>query len=120
MGLSIQGLVSKGRLVTNDPDPMAQLEVMSASMNVIACMTEEDVNYVVLKCLAVVKRLDKTSGSALPVLNGQVLLYQDIELPTLVQLAVNVVMENLSNFFPLLRAVSGSQTDSEHQEPTQS
>jgi len=110
MGISLMGIVKQGKEKLLDPD--SQLEVMASAMDVVAKMTQEDVDYVVSICLSVVKRIDDPQLGPQPVANGKMMNFDDIKLPSLVQICVNVLQENLADFFPLLNVASASPIDS--------
>jgi hypothetical protein len=63
-------------------------------------MKEEDVNYVMKKCLSVVMRLDKISNrwSKVTASNGQP-MYQDIDMLVMMRLVWAVIQDNLGSFF---------------------
>jgi hypothetical protein len=63
-------------------------------------MSEEDTDYVLDACLAVCQR-EQPNGQWAPVCttSGR-MMFQDIDMPEMVQLAVNAVRENLAAFFP--------------------
>lgn len=67
-------------------------------MNAIAKMDEMDVNYVLFACLSVVRR--KQNGGTAPVWNENArrLMFEDIEMPQMLQIAVYVLKDNLSRF----------------------
>lgn len=62
-------------------------------------MSDEDTDYVLDNCLAVVSRLQGNQFA--PVMaRGGALMFDDIDLPSMMQLAVAVIRENLGGFFP--------------------
>ena len=63
-----------------------------------AKMPEADVDYVVNTCLSVCQR--KQAKGWAKVMKDNVLMFQDIELDTLIGLTSEVVQENLGRFFP--------------------
>jgi len=66
----------------------------------LANMSDEEVESIIFPCLAVVQR--KIAGAWTPVkAKGQnALMYEDIDMATLVQIVIAVVKENLGSFFP--------------------
>lgn len=62
-------------------------------------MPEDDTNFVIKKCLAVVTRLDKSSGRYSKILasNGTP-MFDDIDMMTTIRLVWEVVQDNLGNF----------------------
>lgn len=67
----------------------------------LAKMSDEDVDYILHKCLAVCQR-DIGGGKWAPVQlrGGTRLMFEDIDLPTLMGLTINTIQDNLSSFFP--------------------
>lgn len=82
------------------------ITVMDAAMKVVAEMTDEDFEYVVKSCLSVVSRFD--SDKWVPVMTKQGFQYQDMDMPSIVRLVVEVLKENLGGFF--LRPPVGTST----------
>ena len=75
--------------------------VADGAMAVVARMSDEDVDYVVQHCLAVVKR--RPVGSDLPwapVMNGKMFQFQDMDMRVIVQVVVATLRENVGSFFP--------------------
>jgi hypothetical protein len=65
-----------------------------------AKMPQADVDYVVQACLAVCQRKQE-SGHAKVYARGGGMLFQDMQLDTLLGLVWFVIQENLSSFFPI-------------------
>ena len=64
----------------------------------LATMSDSDVDYIIGACLKVT-RLHQPSGLA-PLVNGHgQLMFQDLELDALIQIASAVIRENLGGFF---------------------
>ena len=61
-------------------------------MEAIAKIPEEDVNYVIYKCLSVVKR----NGAV--VCRGESIMFDDLDMNHLLPLTVAVIRTNLGNF----------------------
>jgi hypothetical protein len=72
---------------------------------VFSKMTDEDVDYIINECLSACKR--EQSGWHAVMKNG-VLMYQDIQLDTLMALTFAVIQENLGSFFPTSQPKSTS------------
>lgn len=73
-------------------------ESMSPLLSAISKMSDEDCDYVINACLAVVKRRQNNGWSN--VLNAQGgLMFDDIDLPVMLQIVSQVIQENLSGFF---------------------
>jgi len=67
----------------------------------LAAMTDDDSDYVIETCLAVVRRRTPTGSQAIipPGANGN-LMFQDIRIPQQMQLVFYVLRENYADFFP--------------------
>jgi hypothetical protein len=63
-------------------------------------MSDEDVDYVLDTCLGVCQRI-QTNGQGAPVIaRGGSLMFEDMDMGQMIQLAVKVIQENLGGFFP--------------------
>jgi hypothetical protein len=62
-------------------------------------MSDEDVDYVLDICLGVCQRL-QPNGHPAPVMVRGGLMFEDIDMGQMIQLAVKVIQENLGGFFP--------------------
>lgn len=71
-------------------EPLAK--ALEPFMEAIAKIPEEDVNYVIYKCLSVVKR----NGSV--VCRGESIMFDDLDMNHLLPLTVAVIRTNLGNF----------------------
>ncbi len=86
-------------------EPLAK--ALEPFMEAIAKIPEEDVNYVVHKCLSVVKR----NGAV--VCRGESIMFDDLDMNHLLPLTVAVIRTNLGNFIQgLLTKASSIQTQS--------
>lgn len=65
----------------------------------LSSLTEEDTNAIIHPCLAVVSR--KHMGGWTPVFNSGQLVFDDIDLLTMLQLVARVVADSLGNFLPV-------------------
>lgn len=72
-------------------------------------MTDADSEYVIHKCLAVVKRKDETGGWA-KMMDGRSLMFQDIKLNTMIGLVLAVIKENMGDFFTIEALQASVQT----------
>ena len=81
------------------------LAIMEPVMGVVAKMSNEDVEFVIMTSLQVVQR--KQGDLWARIMNGKSFQFQDITMPQMIQLTVAVVKENLSDFFAVL---PGAQT----------
>ncbi len=75
-------------------------------MKAIAAMPEDDCNYVLQSCLSVVRR-QQGQGYA-PVWNdgAQRMMFADVDLPVMLQIAARVLQDNLSSFTGALPSAS--------------
>jgi hypothetical protein len=74
-------------------------------VSTFAKMTDEDVEYIIRKCLKYCQREnDKGGWSPVMTATGQ-LMFADISMPVMIELTIKTVMENLSDFFPIAPAV---------------
>lgn len=86
-------------------EPLAK--ALEPFMEAIAKIPEEDVNYVVHKCLSVVKR----NGAV--VCRGESIMFDDLDMNHLLPLTVAVIRTNLGNFIQgLLTKASSIQAQS--------
>ena len=79
-------------------EPMNALGSMSEAL---AKMRDEDADHVINSCLSVCQRKNEVHGtgwSPVAASNGR-LMFQDIDLPQMMQLVWAVIQENLSSFF---------------------
>lgn len=82
-------------------------KVMQALIDPVSSMKDEDIDYIIDSCLDVVKRKISDKGWA-PVRANGMLMYADLDMATMVQLTVKVMVENLGGFFALLSAGNAS------------
>ncbi|VXB25187.1 putative bacteriophage protein [Burkholderia sp. 8Y] len=74
-------------------------ELVSPIADALAKMSDEDTDYVLDTCLSVVAR-QQGDGWQNVMVKGGGLVFQDIDLPAMLQLTVAVVQQNLGSFFP--------------------
>lgn len=67
-------------------------------MDVVATMDDATVEFIINNCLAVVRRIDGERAQVVRSSSGQ-MMYADIEMTTMVRLAVEVIKDNLGGFF---------------------
>jgi hypothetical protein len=97
MGISITEMAASGKSLRNDGD---LLSIMGTVSDVVAKMSNEDVEYVIYSCLDVVKR--QQGERFMPVMTGRTnFQFQDIGMDTMLRLTVEVLKENLGGFFPV-------------------
>ncbi len=82
------------------------VDVMEPAVKLIGKMEDTDVNYVLFKALACVTR--QQGERYAPIISGEHMLFQDIDMPTMIRLTVAVLQENLAGFFALLPGVKPS------------
>lgn len=63
-------------------------------------MSDEDVDYVLDVCLGVCQRIQSNGQGAPVTARGGSLMFEDIDMGQMIQLAVKVIQENLGGFFP--------------------
>lgn len=80
-----------------EPQPL-MAEAIQPIMDAVASMRDEDAEYVLFSCLATVKRKQNDSWAALTTSNKQ-LMFQDVDMSTMLQIAVKVLISDLGPFF---------------------
>lgn len=75
--------------------------------NVMAEMSDADVEYLFANCLAVVQR--KQGKDWAPIWRNEALMFDDIELPQMTQIAMKVIWDNLG---PFIQGLLAKQTAS--------
>lgn len=102
MGVSvIDSLRISGKL--SDDDMVA---VMGTAADVVSKMSDADVEYVIFTCLSVVRKKQENVWAA--VVNGKQFMFQTMDMQLMMRLTVAVLKENLSSFFQLPTAASGT------------
>lgn len=105
MGVSITEMAASGKSLRADVD---LLSIMGTVSEVVAHMSNDDVEYVIYACLGVVRR--KQGERFMAVMTGKNFQFQDIDMNKMLRLTVEVLKENLGGFFPTpLDEVSTSQ-----------
>lgn len=64
----------------------------------ISSMADADCDYILHACLNVVK-LDQGNNTWSPIFSNGLLMFQEIDMATMLQIAVKVIQDNLSGFF---------------------
>lgn len=106
MGVSITEMAASGKSLRNDGD---LLSIMGTVSDVVAKMSNEDVEYVIYSCLEVVKR--QQGERFMPVTTGRTnFQFQDIDMALMLRLTVETLKENLGNFFPMPQGEPGTPT----------
>lgn len=80
----------------SDQDWLARLEPLVEAM---AAMPEEDCNYILTRCLAVVSRFQGAAWAQVWNEPAKRLMFEDIDMSVMIQIAIQVLGDNLSNFF---------------------
>jgi hypothetical protein len=75
----------------------APIAVVEPLLKAIGEMKEEDADYVITKCLAVVQRVTPQGAFPIETGNGR-LTYEDIAMPEMVQIVWHVLESNLKSF----------------------
>ena len=91
MGVSLQTLSGGFK-----PDLMDFAAVLGPATAMMAKMTDEDTNYIIFNCLTVVQR--KQGDGWANICSDGGLMFEDIEMPDLIRLVVDVLHFNLGNF----------------------
>lgn len=74
-------------------------ELVAPIAYALSKMSDEDTDYVIDTCLAVIQRQSNNQWASVMVRNGG-LMFQDIDMAQMLQLTVAVIQGNLGNFFP--------------------
>ncbi len=70
------------------------------SVLMLSRLSDEDSEYVIQTCLSVVSRVDEASGKAAPlVAKGAGLMFADVNMGAMLEIAIAVIEENLGDFF---------------------
>lgn len=103
MGLSLRQLADGSKMSIDD-----FLPVLGPVTEILAHMTDEDSNYVIFSALSATER--KQGDKWGPVVNGVSLMFQDMDLPEMMRLVVEVLKENLGGFLMGLNDDATSQS----------
>lgn len=71
---------------------------------VLSALDENDVNYVLQNCMAVVLRKQESGWVKIQVSGGG-LMFDDITMPTMLKLVWEVLMKDIVSFFPTAQAI---------------
>lgn len=77
-----------------EADPLKLFEPMAKA---VGALTDTDADYVIKTCLSVVSRQQGDRWAIVQAPNGK-LMFEDIELPTMINIVGNVIRVNLANF----------------------
>ncbi|QEE24525.1 hypothetical protein CS053_08430 [Rhodanobacter glycinis] len=75
-------------------------ELVQPLMHGIACMTDADCDFILEACLKVVQRQQGNAWSPIYAGANQALMFDDIDMSVMLQIAGKVIQDNLSGFFP--------------------
>jgi hypothetical protein len=88
-------------------------ETLGPIADVLSKMSDEDVDYVLKKCLTVCQKYTGTGWA--PLMRNGNLMFDDLDLATLMQLTMEVVQDNLG---PSLRGLLGQASDPTEASPS--
>lgn len=71
-------------------------DLLGPVMDELSKMPDSEVDYVIDTCLSVCARVE--DGRSAPVMRQGTLVFQDMDMPTMVRLAIEVIKENIGNF----------------------
>lgn len=91
MGVSLHQLSSGAKVSMDDFMP-----ILGPVTEILSRMSDEDSNYIIFSALAVTERQQGDKWA--PVVNGVSLMFQDLDLPAMMRLVVEVLKENLGGF----------------------
>jgi hypothetical protein len=82
------------------------LDIVMAVSEDFSTLPDETLNYVIFKCMAVV-RLQQGERFA-PIVRNDKIMFEDIDMVTLMRLTIAVIMDNFQSFFVNLPGVASS------------
>lgn len=94
--LAVAGTSLAGLKLSLDTDVSEFASILEPVTEIIAKMPEEDVNYILFTCLNVVAR--KQGEQWAPITRTGQLMFEDIDMPTMLQIVFGVLKNNLGNF----------------------
>lgn len=105
-GISFSEL-AKAMMVPGEEEKDVSEEAMAKAflpvIELVSKLPDADVDYVLKVCLGVVKR--KEGERYAPLYAGDTLMYQDLSMPSMIRLVMEVIKVNVGDFFgPLLGA----------------
>jgi hypothetical protein len=106
LGTSISDMVAEGRELTGDDQMMM---MVGKATEVVAKMSDEDVNYIIKACMAVVRRQVEDGRWAKVMTGVQLMFAEDMDMQVLLRLTVEVIKVNMGGFFPMLPGGQQSQ-----------
>lgn len=104
--------LSSAKALTDNLEQMAEL--MTPLAEAFAIMPKDDVDMIITSCMSVVHRKQNTAWS--PVMRNGVVMFDDIDLSTMLPMVVNVIRDSLGNFISGL--LSSQNMNSPENTPT--
>jgi hypothetical protein len=93
-------------------------EMLAPLVDALAAMPEEDCNYVLYHCLAVVQRYQGgTLWAPVWSVSAKRLMFEDIDLGAMIQITIQVLSDNLGNFLNTPGSALGGQASPESSTP---
>lgn len=92
LGISLSQLENGAKKTVLDFAPM-----LGPVMDIMSKMSNEDSEFIIFTCLAVVKR-DQGEGRFAPITKGTAMMFDDIDMPAMLRLVVEVLRTNLGGF----------------------
>lgn len=77
---------------------LTMIQLLEPAVDALAEMPEKDCDYVLNRCLAVVRRQSGTGWARVFDEQSEKMLFEDIDLAAMIQIAMNVLGDNLGNF----------------------
>lgn len=93
-----------------EEDHFDSVAALAPMLEVLSGLPTEDVDFVLESCLSVVSRLQDGDGGWADVWhkNAKQLMFQDIDMPTMVMISGHVIKENLADFMRALPQFSSA------------
>lgn len=88
--------IARRKKANADDDIDVIAEALQPVADALAQMSEQDVEYVLNNCLSVVQRRQGKDWAR--VWSGDTLMFDDIDLPTMLQISMKVIWDNLGAF----------------------
>ncbi len=98
VGKSAKDMISAhGSLVAAESQGASLNDLLGPVMDELSKMKDADVDYIIDACLSCCGRKEGERFANL--MRGTTLVYQDIDMPVMLRLTIEVLKENLGNFF---------------------
>ncbi|KFC07595.1 putative bacteriophage protein, partial [Trabulsiella guamensis ATCC 49490] len=99
---SVRAMLPAGGMENANLDALAPVleKVLPRIAGELSALSEEDTNAIIYPCLAVVARQNGKTWA--PVFNSGALMFDDIDLFSMLQIVARVVADSLGNFLPAL------------------